>query len=209
MAEYSLIKIEEFVVKPVVTGNEWIPAGLGGTYRIKASVLMDALIKLRNLLSGTDVINNLNSTSSNQPVSALQAKILKDLVDSKIDLDKIIDNLTTDSDQFVLSARQGKVLHDLIEGFAGQIGSGIIGEAVPSTDPISVGFGIYTTSTEGVYINFLDSLGNPIEVTNSDLIAGSGGLVQLWGNDNIWEKHVTIIDNITLPTPSNETFIIL
>lgn len=153
MAEYNLIKIEEFVVKPNVTGNEWIPAGLGGTYRIKASAIRDYSISSKNLLSRNDVINNLTSTSFNQPVSALQAKILKDLID----------------------------------GFAAQIGSGIIGEAVPSTIPITEGFGIYLVSTAGTYTNFLDSDSNPIVVTSADL---QNGIVQLWGNNNVWEKHI-------------------
>lgn len=138
------------------------------------------------------VVNNLIDGGDDKALSAEQGKELNILVEQKIDTDKIADNLQTNSDSFVLSARQGKVLNDLIANFSGQIGSGIIGEAFPATTPISEGFGIYTVSTAGIYTNFLDSSGDPIEVLEADLV---GGLVQLWGSDNVWEMNVTQVNS--------------
>ena len=87
-----------------------------------------------------------------------------------------------------------EVINDLIANFSGQIGSGIIGEALPETIPISEGFGIYTVSTAGTFVNFKDVNNTPLIVSQSDL---DSGLVQLWGNNNIWEKHVTLVDVFT------------
>ena len=87
-----------------------------------------------------------------------------------------------------------EVINDLIANFSGQIGSGIIGEAFPATIPISEGFGIYTVSTAGTFVNFKDVNNAPLIVSQSDL---DSGLVQLWGNNNIWEKHVTLVDVFT------------
>lgn len=92
-----------------------------------------------------------------------------------------------------------EVINDLIASLSGQIGSGIIGEAFPATIPISEGFGIYTVSTSGAFVNFKDVNNDPLIVSQADL---DSGLVQLWGNNNIWEKHVTIVDVFT-PVFSN------
>lgn len=87
-----------------------------------------------------------------------------------------------------------EVINDLIANFSGQIGSGIIGEAFPTTIPISEGFGIYTVSTAGTFVNFKDVNNAPLIVLQADL---DSGLVQLWGNNNIWEKHITLVDIFT------------
>lgn len=87
-----------------------------------------------------------------------------------------------------------EVINDLIDNFSGQIGSGIIGEAFPATIPISEGFGIYTVSTAGTFVNFKDVNNDPLIVSQAEL---DSGLVQLWGNNNIWEKHVTLVDVFT------------
>ena len=87
-----------------------------------------------------------------------------------------------------------EVINDLIANFSGQIGSGIIGEAFPTTIPISEGFGIYTVSTAGTFVNFKDVNNAPLIVLQADL---DSGLVQLWGNNNIWEKHITLVDVFT------------
>lgn len=190
--EFDLIQIKDFNAASSASNNDFLPVYQSGvTRKIGLNILANAIISINGIIKETDVINNLNSNIQNKPVSAYQANLLKQMIDNKIDINKIIDNLTTNSDQFVLSARQGKVLYDLIESFSSQIGSGIIGEAIPSTVPISEGFGIYTTSTAGIYDNFLDSLGAPIEVTQPDL---DSGLVQLWGNNNVWDKQVTAIN---------------
>ena len=87
-----------------------------------------------------------------------------------------------------------EVINDLIANFSGQIGSGIISEAFPTTIPISEGFGIYTVSTAGTFVNFKDVNNAPLIVLQADL---DSGLVQLWGNNNIWEKHITLVDVFT------------
>ena len=110
----------------------------------------------------------------------------------------IDDNLHSLSASRTLSARQGKILNDLVQGLSIEIdgiishaGTGVVGEASPSTIPINNGFGIYTVSTPGTYTNFKTSGGLSIDVTQSEL---NSGLVQLWGNNNVWKKHITLVE---------------
>src|SRR5690606_16648339 len=136
------------------------------------------------------VINNVSGLLADMP--------------NKIDKSSIVNNLNSTSSTAVLSAAQGRRLKGIIDGFASQVGTGIIGEAIPGTEPITTGFGIYTVSTTGVYVNFLNAEGDPIEVTEDNLTAGNGGLVQLWGNNNVWEKHVTAIDDGTVAPETDD-----
>ena len=220
MAEivYDLIKLEEFVIKPSATGEEYIAVGQNGTYRIKSSDLINAvaaqqgfikavaLTPLNNQVSSLNTsVSSLNTSVSslntsvgslNTSVGSLNVKTseLRTDVDSKIPQANVVNNLTTPSSAFVLSAKQGKILNDRISDFASQIGSGILGEAKPDTVPIVARFGIYTVSDPGTFINFPDINSDPLIVSQAEL---DSGLVQLWGNDNVWEKHVTLIDVFT------------
>ena len=187
---YDLIKLEEFVIKPSATGQEYVAVGQNGTYRIKSSDLINAVASQQGFIKAVALtpLNNQVASLSSQTAS------LRVDVDSKIPKANIIDNLNTSSSSFVLSAKQGKILNDLIANFSGQIGSGIIGEAFPATIPISEGFGIYTVSTAGTFVNFKDVNDDPLIVSQADL---DSGLVQLWGNDNVWDKHITLVDVFT------------
>lgn len=192
MAEivYDLIKLEEFVIKPSATGQEYIAVGQNGTYRIKSSDLINAVATQQGFIKAVAL------TPLNNKVGALETDTaqLKIDVPKKIDKTSIVDNLNTPSSTSVLSAKQGKILNDRIADFSGQIGSGIIGEAKPSTMPITEGFGIYVVSDPGTFVNFPDINGDPLIVSQADL---DSGLVQLWGNDNVWEKHITLVDVFT------------
>lgn len=106
----------------------------------------------------------------------------------------IVNNLTTSSATKALSALQGVILNGKISDLTAQIGSGIIGEAKPDTVPIAEGFGVYLVSTAGTYTNFLDSDSIPIAVTHTDL---QSGIVQLWGTNNVWEKHIVEVQMYT------------
>lgn len=124
-----------------------------------------------------------------------------DLDASSVKKKDVINNLISDFIDKPLASIQGKVLNNRIDGLtetidniASHVASGVAGEASPSTVPISEGFAIYTAKTSGIYIDFIDDLGVPIEVTTADLNAG---LVQLWGNDNVWSKNITHIDSRT------------
>lgn len=175
MAEYDLIKIREFVHKGNPTGKEEIPiADASGTYKTPADTLIAMVATAKGFIK----------TSALVP--------LNNAISTKLDKSSVIDSLTSASTVNPVSAKQAKILNDKIAGFASQVGTGIIGEATPETDPISEGFGIYTVSIPGIYVNFQDVNGDPIEVLGPDL---DGGLVQLWGNDGIWEMHVTQVNS--------------
>lgn len=179
--EHDLIKIPEFVRKLSPTGQEDIPvADETGTYKVNANALIALVAAAQGYLkqaSLNPVINNVSGLLADMP--------------NKIDKSSIVNNLNSTLSTAVLSAAQGRVLKGIIDGFASQVGTGIIGEATPGTEPITAGFGIYTVSTPGVYTNFRDVEGDPIEVLAADL---EGGLVQLWGNDNVWDKNITSVD---------------
>ena len=68
-------------------------------------------------------------------------------------------------------------------------GTGITGEAIPSTDPPDTGFYRYSTTTPGTYINFPDSGGIPLSVSTADF---TGKICELWGTNNVWKKVVVI-----------------
>ena len=191
MAEYDLIKISEFVNKGNPTGKEEIPiADASGTYKTPADTLIAMVATAKGFIKASALVP------------------LNNAISTKLDKSSVIDSLTSNSAINPVSAKQAKILNDKIAGFASQIGTGIIGEATPETEPISEGFGIYTVSAPGIYVNFKDINGNPIEVTEDNLTAGIGGLVQLWGNDNVWEKHVTIIDDGTVaPESASDVFV--
>ena len=67
----------------------------------------------KNKLLTTDkVINTLTSTDTNKPLSANQGKVLKELLDNKVNKTDIVDNLTSTDIDKPLSANQGKILND-------------------------------------------------------------------------------------------------
>lgn len=106
----------------------------------------------------------------------------------------IIANLPDNPNPKVRTAKHREVefkILDYIDDGLSSVASGIKGEATPSTVPSGVGFEIYNVSTVGTYTNFKDSSSTAIEITQSDL---DSGLVQLWGQDGVWEKHITAID---------------
>lgn len=206
MAEYDLIKIREFVHKGNPTGKEEIPiADASGTYKTPADTLIAMVATTNGFIKGTALIPLNNAISQKADKSALIP--INNAIAGKIDKTAVVDNLNSNSATAPVSAKQAKILNDKIAGFASQVGTGIIGEATPETDPISEGFGIYTVSIPGIYVNFKDINGDPIEVTEENLTAGNGGLVQLWGNDGVWEKHVTIIeDGMDSPQTDDDIF---
>lgn len=62
-----------------------------------------------------DVVDNLNTTSASNALSANQGKVLKGLIDSTAaDIPGVINNLTSTSTTDALSAKQGKELSDSI-----------------------------------------------------------------------------------------------
>ena len=65
-------------------------------------------------LRPSDVVNNLNSTEIDKPLSAYQGKVLKDTM---LDSSDIINNLTSTATDKALSAAQGKELKDSLEVF--------------------------------------------------------------------------------------------
>lgn len=181
MDEYELLQIEQFLTKAAATGNEFIPVGENGTFKIRAYVLVQYIAEQRGYITGASL------TPINSNLTQLNTDVAK-----KVDKSSIVNNLNSTSGTAVLSAAQGRILKGIIDGFASQVGTGIIGEAIPTTEPITEGFGIYTVSTPGVYVNFLDINGDQIEVFEADLV---NGLVQLWGNDGVWEKQVTQVNS--------------
>ena len=67
------------------------------------------------------VTDNLTSTSTTEALSANQGKVLKGLIDAKVNT-TIVDDLTTGGTTDALSAEQGKTLKTLVDGNATNIG---------------------------------------------------------------------------------------
>ncbi|EHO13853.1 hypothetical protein [Myroides odoratimimus] len=69
-------------------------------------------------------------------------------------------------------------------------------KAEPTTRPTPTGFWIYSVSTPGKYIYFIDKEGNAIDVYANDL---SKGIVEIWVNNGVAEKviqHINIEEQI-------------
>ena len=86
------------------------------TYEVyKLSINKDDIISVNDsaipttITRSSDIINTLVSTSTTAPLSAAQGKVLKDLVDTKVNT-TVTDNLTSTSATNALSANQGRVL---------------------------------------------------------------------------------------------------
>jgi len=78
-----------------------------------------------------------------------------------------------------------------------QASTSIVGVADPSTVPVDTTdkFRKYSVKVAGIYSNFLDVNGAPIEVVAADpanSIEGDldSGIVELWGQNNIWTKNI-------------------
>lgn len=124
------------------------------------------------MLSGSDIVDNLTSTSSTKVLSAKQGKTLKDLVDGKQDAltnpltkSDVVNNLTTTTTNVPLSANQGKVLK-------GQIDS-----KVNTTDTIAVAHGgTGATTASGARTNL--GLGDAsTKSSTTSVTSGSSALV--------------------------------
>lgn len=62
-----------------------------------------------------DTANNLTTAKAGGALlDAYQGKLLKDMIEAKIAIDKVVNGLTTTQTGFVLDARQGKILSDKI-----------------------------------------------------------------------------------------------
>lgn len=83
-------------------------------------------LNTQNLISQSDIIDNLNSDDATKVLSATQGKVLNEKIEDettarinadnlKINKSDIVDNLLSNDSTKVLSAKQGKVLQDEIE----------------------------------------------------------------------------------------------
>lgn len=79
--------INELLAAAGLTGNDVIPmydaeaaVGTEPTQKMKASDFAAAIKTLASLLSTSDVVNNLSSTSTTAPLSAAQGKALNDTI---------------------------------------------------------------------------------------------------------------------------------
>lgn len=105
-----------FAVSTAVTPDV-IPVDDGGTpstytYTMSIGVSSTANITVevddQGILRVTSIVDNLTSTSTTQPLSAKQGKVLKDSIPS------VIDNLTSTSTTSALSANMGHLLNDKV-----------------------------------------------------------------------------------------------
>ena len=80
-----------------------------------------------------DIINDLTTGGTMQPLSAEQGKVLKDLVDNSVTI-AVENNLTSTSTTNALSANQGRVLTALIDTNSSDITTNISNIATNATD---------------------------------------------------------------------------
>lgn len=78
---------------------------------------IDALkFNINDYLLISDIVDNVTSTNTNKALSANQGKVLKVLVDAKVNTSDVKDNLTSTDIDKPLSAKQGKELKTLVDG---------------------------------------------------------------------------------------------
>ncbi len=78
----------------------------------------DVQSALNEKVNISDIVDSLESTRTNAPLSAYQGKVLKDAVDLKVSISEIVDDLETADPDVPLAAKQGKVLKDLLDALA-------------------------------------------------------------------------------------------
>ncbi len=91
--------------------NRVVPAGGTANQVLAKNSATDNDLKWLTLPS---VVDNLTSTSTTDVLSAKQGKVLKDLVDTKVNTFDIVNNLTSTVTNKPLSAAQGKALNDKV-----------------------------------------------------------------------------------------------
>ena len=95
------ISMQEFSASPIALS-------LDPSYKISYSNLPNEVIKKE------DIIDDLFTEESSKPLSAKQGKVLKGLVDTKVNKVDVVDALTSTDIDKPLSANQGKVLLDSV-----------------------------------------------------------------------------------------------
>lgn len=90
------------------------------------------------------------------------------------------------ADEVINNPNLQTILNDL-SNKVNNLQLGITGIADPTTNPQGTGFQRYIVSVAGTYNNFRDADGNPLVVTQIEL---DQNIVEFWGKDNVWEKHL-------------------
>jgi len=121
---------------------------------------------------------------------------------------KTTNDLTAPSEDTLLTSLGTKqALQDIQADYNEKIGivsaqasTAIVGVADVNTVPVDTTdvFRKYSVKQAGTYVNFLDVNGAPIEVIAADQANGiegdlESGIVELWGQDNVWSKSITKI----------------
>lgn len=95
--------------------------GVGGithllfNYNNSSSTYEGTVVLDRSYISRDEIVNNLTSTNTDNPLSAAMGKKLQD---EKLAKSDVVNDLTTNSASKALSAAQGKTLNDKISGLA-------------------------------------------------------------------------------------------
>ena len=85
---------------------------------VQPTAVMNWIIKASMIaVIESNIEDSLTSTSSTDALSAKQGKVLKDLVDTKVNTSDIINNLTSTATNKPLSAAQGKTLNDKFSSY--------------------------------------------------------------------------------------------
>ena len=143
-------------------------------------------LDLTNYLQTTDIVNNLTSESTTKPLSAASGKVIKTILDEKINTSKIANNLTTNDGNYVLSAAMGYTLKNNIDTLTTntntKIGTLTNLKTTEKTNVVGAINEVYTTSNAplnymigGISANQTISEANIITRVNLNLDCGSNG----------------------------------
>ena len=114
MVEYNLGKVVGSDGKGIESIIKTGTSGLVDTYEITYTNGDTQTYTVTNGQDGesVEIVTNWESTLSDVKVAS--EKLVKNTIDTKVNISDIVDNLTTSDASKVLSAKQGKALKDLI-----------------------------------------------------------------------------------------------
>ena len=137
-----------------------------------------------------EVVDNLNSTSINTPLSANMGRILDLSLDAKVNVIDVQDNLTSTSVSNPLSANQGKVINDKVSNIDGST-------LLTDTDDLSsLPSGLYTYDT--------NTLNHPVD--GSGVSPNEGVIQWYWNNGGLAHAYKTDFGGPVATTKRRRTF---
>lgn len=116
--------------------------GVEKTYKLTGATLAAALASIGSYLKTTDVVNNLTSTATTQPLSAAQGKALNDQI-AKTEVTNLLTNVSSSVD-YLKAYKTGNVVQISFQVKAGITNSSVLFNLPSSIQPsYNTVFGLY------------------------------------------------------------------